>query len=354
MKIAFLNDTHRGVKNGSEVLSHNLNRFYDEVFFPYLLENKIDTVVHLGDYFDARRNVSYKTIAEDKAGFLDKLVEHGITMHIIPGNHDTYYRNTNEVCSIDQLLTSHPNVNVYMEPVILDFDGLKLGLVPWINTENQERMTKFIETASADMLGGHFDIMGFEMQPGMYSEHGFDREVFSKYEAVFSGHYHTKSLSGNIHYFGSQVEFYWSDAHDNKYFHVLDTKTREITPVRNPITLYQKYTYDDRDTDYSNYDVSAAAGKFVKIVVANKTDPFTFDRFVDRITNQGVLDLKITEDMSAYSGLNVDNEELSNIESTADLLGEYIESVDTDLDRGKLKGIMHELYVEAINMGDTE
>ena len=40
--------------------------------------------------------------------------------------------------------------------------------------------------------------------------------------------------------------------------------------------------------------------KFVKIVVVEKTDSFTFDRFVDRVQNQDVLDLKISENFNEF------------------------------------------------------
>ena len=47
MKFAVLNDTHAGVRNDSV---HFMSmKFYEEVF-PYLLENDIKHIVHLGDY----------------------------------------------------------------------------------------------------------------------------------------------------------------------------------------------------------------------------------------------------------------------------------------------------------------
>ena len=41
------------------------------------------------------------------------------------------------------------------------------------------------------------------------------------------------------------MEFTWSDYGDDKHFHILDTDTREITPVRNPLTIHKKVFYDD-------------------------------------------------------------------------------------------------------------
>ena len=49
MKIALLNDTHFGVRNDSMIFDDFLHKFYEEVFFPYLDEHNIKTLIHLGD-----------------------------------------------------------------------------------------------------------------------------------------------------------------------------------------------------------------------------------------------------------------------------------------------------------------
>ena len=72
-------------------------KFYRDVFFPYLLENKIDTILHLGDYYDNRKTINFKALHHNRKIFLDKLREYGMTMDIILGNHDTYFKNTNEL-----------------------------------------------------------------------------------------------------------------------------------------------------------------------------------------------------------------------------------------------------------------
>ena len=56
MKIALLNDTHFGCRNDSPHFVQYQSRFYDEVFFPYLKEHNIKTLIHLGDVVD-RRNL---------------------------------------------------------------------------------------------------------------------------------------------------------------------------------------------------------------------------------------------------------------------------------------------------------
>ena len=111
MKIALLNDTHFGCRNDSPAFINYQNRFYDELFFPYLIENKIDTLIHLGDVVDRRKFINFNTAHNFQKKFWKRLWDLKIDTHIILGNHDTYYKNTNKVNSIQQLCTSFDGVN---------------------------------------------------------------------------------------------------------------------------------------------------------------------------------------------------------------------------------------------------
>ena len=143
------------------------------------------------------------------------------------------------------------------------------------------------------------------------------------------------------------MEFFWSDAGDDKFFHILNTDTRELTPVRNPLTLYERIYYDDTQTDYTTKDVSHLDGKFVKVVVTNKTDTFTFDRFLDRIQQRDILDLKIQENFESLLGDNVSDEGLE-VEDTQELLRGYVDNiVDTTLDKERLKKELIDLMIES-------
>jgi len=146
------------------------------------------------------------------------------------------------------------------------------------------------------------------------------------------------------------MEFTWADANDPKYFHVIDTETREVEAVRCPITMFEKIYYDDRKMNYfEEYDVSKLEGKFVKVVVTNKTDPFTFDRFIDRIQQVDHHDLKIAENFDEFIGENVDVDENVSVEDTTTLLDSYVDNTETDLEKDRLKELMRSVYVEAMN-----
>ena len=348
MKFAILNDTHACIRNASDIFMNYQERFYTEVFFPYLLENDIKHIVHLGDYFDNRKFVNIKALNHHRYVFLKKLRDYGITMDLIPGNHDVYYKNTNNVNSIKELLGHYMNeINIIMEPRVMDYDGMKMALIPWINETNEPEVLEFIKNCKADIVGAHLELQGFEVYKGINCPHGMDGNIFSKFERVLSGHFHTKSEQGNITYLGSQMEFFWNDAGDAKYFHIFDTNTRELTPVRNPITLFEKIYYDDTsDTDYETCDLDFLNEKFVKVIVVNKSDPYMFERFIDRINNRKILELKIAENFSEFMGENVQDESI-DLEDTETLLDTYIDAVETELDKTRIKTEVRDLMHEA-------
>lgn len=347
MKLAILNDTHCGIRNSSEIFTKNAEQFYEEVFFPYMIEHDIKQIVHLGDYYDHRKFINFKALSANRKHFLQRLRDLGISMDIIPGNHDTFYKNTNELNSLKELLGHYMNeVHIVMEPTVMNYGSLKLGLIPWICQDNYEKSLDFIAKCDADMIGAHLELSGFEVMRGMKHQGGMDRSLFKRFELVMSGHFHVGSHQDNVKYLGSQMEFFWSDAHDPKFFHVLDTETRELTAVRNPITLFEKIVYDDEKMDYNSYETTHLTSKFVKIVVKNKTDLFTFDRFVDRVLNASPHELKIQENFEEFMGENVEDESVS-LEDTQTLLDTYVDNVETDLDKDTIKVQMRDLMKEA-------
>ena len=104
MKIALITDTHFGARNDNLAFNEYFYKFWENTFFPYLDEHKIDTIIHLGDLMDRRKFVSYKIAKDLRERFILPIASRGIKMHIMAGNHDTYYKNTNEINSLYELL----------------------------------------------------------------------------------------------------------------------------------------------------------------------------------------------------------------------------------------------------------
>jgi DNA repair exonuclease SbcCD nuclease subunit len=355
MKIAVLTDTHAGIKTGSDIFLDYAERFYSEVFFPYCLKHNIKKILHLGDYFDHRRYINYKVLNRNRAMFIDKLYEYDMHMDIIPGNHDVFFKNTNNLCSLNEVLGKYSEVvTVHMEPTVVSYGSLDIALLPWINAENYAASIRFIESAPAAWLGSHLELSGFEMMKGApATSHGMDASLFGRYETVMSGHYHTKSQRDNIHYLGVAFEHTWADCNDPKYWHVIDTETRELQPIRNDLCIFKKLVYDDTPYDapvdaINRMDFTSVTGSFVKVIVAAKKDPFAFDKYIDRISAQDPFELKIVENFAEYNSENVLDEEI-NVSDTGTLLNTYVDAVETELDKDRIKTKLQELYIEAQN-----
>ena len=349
MKIALITDTHFGARNDNLNFNDYFYKFYEGVFFPYLLENDIKHCIHLGDVLDRRKFVSYRIAKDFRERFILPFEQLDIQLHALVGNHDIYYKNTNDVNSLRELLDSrYKNIHTYAEATEVTFDGLKILLMPWINSQNTIYSFGMINDTDAPVMMAHLDINGFAMNKSeIVSEHGYDREEFRKFDTVFSGHFHTKSDDGHIYYLGTPYQIYSNDWNDPKGFHIFDTETRELERIVNPFTIFEKIYYDDTKEDYSIHNVTKYKEKYVKLIVINKKDLYKYDQFVDRLLKADCHEVKIVEDFSDLDASTVSDDIVENTEDTMSLLGKYIDELNVDLDKNKLKSMMKTLYVEA-------
>ena len=347
MKIALINDTHWGARNDSPAFIDYFNRFYDEVFFPYLQENNIKTVIHLGDVVDRRKFINHNTAHNFKLKFWNRIDELNLDTHVIIGNHDTYYKNTNEINALQNLNISK-NAKVYTSSQTINFDGLDILFIPWICDTNKEDTLYHIDNTTAQIVMGHLEIKGFEMHKGHLNEQGLEKDLFKRFEKVLSGHFHKKSDDGHIYYLGCPYQIMWSDYNCPKGFHIFDTQTRELTRIPNPLIMFKKFVYNDKGEDYSKKDLSEYENTFVKLFISNKTDTDMFDKLLDRFHNEiNAYEINVIEDNTSDMSASVREDILEQGEDTLTFLGNYIDQIDTTLDKSKLKTFAKELYVEA-------
>jgi DNA repair exonuclease SbcCD nuclease subunit len=346
MKIALITDTHFGARSDSLPFDAFFKRFYDEIFFPTLEQQNIRTVIHLGDVFDRRKYINFNILKNCREYFFDRLGDRSVYM--LAGNHDTYFKNTNDVNSPDLLLDSYDNIQVIDRPQNITVGNTSILMMPWICSDNYGECMEAIRSSTAPVLFGHLELAGFVMHKGQQSEGGMDPKIFDKFDLVCSGHFHHRSRSKNIQYLGNPYELTWNDYDDPRGFHIFDTETLELTFVENPFKMFVRYVYDDGTMDPDGIDCGIFADKNVKLVVVNKTDFYKFDMFVDRLYKQNLLELKIIEDFSEFEADALDDDNI-DIEDTMSLLNSFVDSTDTDADKQRIKTLMRELYVEAQN-----
>ncbi len=340
MRIGLISDTHFGSRKGSKHLHDYFEKFYDDVFFPTLEAEGIDTVVHMGDAFDSRKSIDYQSLEWSKRVVFERLKNYNV--HMIIGNHDCYYKNTNNVNSPELLLQTYNNIKTYSEVSEIELDKLKVLFIPWINAENFENTVKSIKESKSKIVLGHLELNGFRAHRGHVMEDGMDCKLFDKFEKVFSGHYHTRSDNGKIFYLGNPYEMFWNDVNDTRGFHIFDTETLTHTPINNPYKLFYNIYYED--TNNKLFNATEYENKIVKVIVRKKSKQRDFEKFIDKLYSVGVYDLKIIENFEIQESEEFDIDEEEN---TLSILNRYIDESEFNLDKNIIKGIFQDLYSQA-------
>ena len=340
MKIAIITDTHYGARKGSKHLHDYFEKFYDDVFFPTLEEQGITTVVHMGDAFDSRKSIDYQSLEWSKRVVFERLKNYDV--HMIVGNHDCYYKNTNNVNSPELLLQTYNNIKTYNKVTEVFLDKTKVLFIPWINAENFEDTVKVVKTTDSICAMGHLELNGFRAHRGHVMEDGMACDLFDKFDKVFSGHYHTRSDNGKIFYLGNPYEMFCNDVNDTRGFHIFDTDTLTHTPVNNPYKLFYNIYYED--TNHKLFNATEYENKIVKVIVRKKTKPKDFEKFIDKLYSIGVQDLKIIENFDIQEN---EDFEIGEEENTLSILSRYIDESETQYDKNIIKNIFQELYKQA-------
>jgi len=356
MKVAIITDQHFGARNDSSQFLDFYEKFYSETFFPTLDKNNITTLLVLGDTFDRRKYINFNTLKKSKEIFFDELKKRDIECYMLVGNHDTSFKNTNDVNSVDLVLREYDNINIIDSPqtIHLNYENEShdVCMIPWICAENYDRSMEEMKNTSAKFCMGHFEIEGFAMYRGMPSTEGLPQDLFRKFAMSFSGHYHHKSNKNGIYYLGNPYQLTWSDYGDERGFHLFDLDTQDLEFIKNPNEMFFRVMYDDKEEsmiEINNKDLSKYTNTYVKVVVVNKTNPFLFDKFLNNLYNVNPIDVTINEDFTDLTE-GVEDDMVNQAEDTLTILNKFVDTIqEENIDTNKLKNIMKELYVEALN-----
>ena len=354
-------DLHYGVRNDLRAFFEHQEKFNKDMF-DIIRDLDIKHIFHTGDLFDRRKYLNFSTLKKTKETFLDPMAElckeGDRKFYLVPGNHDTYFRNTLEINSLELTLQEY-DFNLFMKPTEVTVGDKTILMLPWICDENHTETLKAIADTKAQYCFGHLELAGFEMQKGNVSLVGDDPALFEKFDMVLTGHFHHRSHRGNINYIGSAYEFTWADYNDPKGCVILDLDNGEIDYVNNPYKIFHVYDYNDeiasadieRNIDENIF--AKYANCFVKIRVHKKTNIYLFDKLVDKIQSNNPAKLNIIE-MSNL--LNMENIEMDidQVEDTPTLIRRYVESLNIESKTDPVKSLMASLYQEAITLENVE
>lgn len=204
-KIVAFTDIHWGARGGAETHTADCNNF-TEWMIQRGKEFGATTCVFLGDWHHDRSKIGVNTL-NHSVNAMRRIAENFDHTYVIMGNHDLFYRDKRDIASacfgelIDKLtIVQHPLVigDTRFQPWMVGDD--------WKDVENWQERYVF----------GHFEIPGFMMNALVECpDHGtISKTHFKNQEYVFSGHFHKRQRSGNIHYVGNAFPHNYSDAWD--------------------------------------------------------------------------------------------------------------------------------------------
>jgi DNA repair exonuclease SbcCD nuclease subunit len=297
---------------------------------------------------DRRKFVNFSTLNAVRKGFVQELHDHGLQMHCILGNHDIFFKNRSDVNSLRELF--YDAFTVYEKPTVVQFDSMKIALLPWINKENEAESMEFVKSCDAEVLCGHLELDGFQVMRNSTFQGGMKSDPFARFKAVYTGHFHTRHSKDNIHYLGCPYQITMSDYGEKKGFHILDTESGKLEFVVNPYAIFTKITYDDSEleqTEMLTVPEEKVRGHFVRVVVEKKTKPYLFEKFVDSLYAAQPEGVTIIDNAMVDTNESTDTVDLT--EDTLATINKEIDSMESLGNAQSLKDLIRELYAESLN-----
>lgn len=330
--VACFTDLHAGLK--SHERRHNDDcEDYIRWFIEEAKKRDCETCIFLGDFHHHRSTINVSTLNYTVSimRMLDAAFE---KVYMITGNHDLFYREKRE---INSLVMGEEFKNI----VIVD-EQLTEGDVtisPWlVGNEWKE-----IEKCKSKYMFGHFEIPGFYLNAKVeMADHGeIQRAHFKNQDYVFSGHFHKRQSSNNIHYIGNPFAHNFSDAWDNdrgamflswggtpEYVNWLDGPKYITCTLSELLSNTEAYllpkTYAKVTLDI---DVTYEEANFLRDTLSNSYD---------------IRDFKLIESRESLEELDFSGE--INFQTIDEIVAEQLMALDTNaFDKNKLLSIYNGL-----------
>lgn len=354
MKTALITDIHFCIRNGSPYYAERYRLFFENIFFPYIDKHNIKTILCLGDTFEDRKNLNILGLKAAREMFFDEALKRDIKIISILGNHDLFFRNTNEVNSMDIIESSYKNVYIVNEYEEFKFGNKIFGMMSWVNNENLDRNLERIKsTSNADFLLMHAEIVGFEMTKGNVADKGFEQSLFGRFELVLSGHFHIKNKIGHIYYIGNPFQTNWDDYNSDRGFHVYDHDTNTFEFIKNTYENFDVIIYDDA-VNISTFNFDKYKDQKIKVLVNNVAGlkQASYLTFLENL-NTKVFEYTVVE-INDESALIEDSTTALNMKSNTEMIKEYVNGLTMeDTEKSEVINIMLDLYNEAINLRES-
>jgi DNA repair exonuclease SbcCD nuclease subunit len=366
-KIALVSDIHFGISNFSVSMFEEQMNFFEQQFFPYIIQNEIKNVIFSGDFFHSREKIDWLILDEIKDRFFAWFDSNDVFLHMLVGNHDTYYKDKISQNSLTKTTREYRNIIVYDKQEVKIIEKYTIGFVPWIVDTNKEVFPK-----KCDILIGHLELKDFPMIKGITGKTGYSHTKFKEYKYVFSGHYHINFQRDNVIMIGTPYQLTWNDFNTQKGFYVLDDNFGKRFIENNTNPKFIKIWYDNGDLTVDGLSESKPISKeesldiakhnYVRIYVKKSDNPLALETYQASISSISCNDYKIsvvqTQDVVEDFDSSSFDEKFIEEESTLELIIACIQGMtfEPGIDKTLLVDCAIEEYKnandEAFNMED--
>ncbi len=320
-----ITDTHLGLYKSSEIYHNVVKNLFKEVIDTCVREN-IDTIIHLGDWFDERKYINTLTLnaSSEIEDMLGK-----INLVIVAGNHDTYYKNQIIPTSL-KVFKNCKNITVLDYPCMLgDFT-----VIPW-----KMDLPELLEKGGKWLLG-HFEVNDISLS-AKYTTKKFEREIsdFKRFEKVFSGHFHTPIIKENITYLGAPYQQDFGDSGGTRGYYIFeDGKLNFIL-----FTNYPKFVIIDTETKINSEMIK---GNIVKLKFLKDYGMTENTKIIENVQSYEPLEfysdfagISVTQDIVIEDG------EPTEVRDNKDIFFEYIDKTEiaSHLNKEMMKKIVSSL-----------
>jgi calcineurin-like phosphoesterase family protein len=363
-KIFLIGDTHIGLGYPNSVDKwFKIHQQYFSDFLIPLLKKEVspgDIIVHLGDLFD-NRNIIPINLLNYGIDIVEEISQIA-PLHIIVGNHDLWSKSASEINSV-RPLKYIPNVKTYSKSEILEFNGLKILMMPYIE-KRLEQINLINQNKDCDYLFCHSDLNGCKMHLTSVAHKNSDKidiEEFNSFSKVRSGHIHLVQQNKQFTFVGSVFQMDRNDYGDQKGIFVIDTTdgTEQFFP-NNVSPVFKKVRVvgeDDVETleklkDSKDYiDIAISNSLLInnrklrrKLEIILEKSNFASVEYIDDITRE----LVDGEEVNESQDIDEENLDISINLDYEDYIKEYI--LKQTYDNKKFKSGMINEFDEIIRI----
>jgi DNA repair exonuclease SbcCD nuclease subunit len=325
-------DTHLGIHKSSDVWHQSTIKLFETIVDECHRRN-IDTIIHLGDWFDDRKFLNIKTFSI--SDFISDMLKE-FNVYILVGNHDAYYKTNISTTSLG-IFKEHKNITIIDTVRKID-DFL---VVPW------NSLTEDILEKGGKYLLGHLEINTFYTSNTYeFNQSAFEPSHFKNFDLVISGHFHIPSKKNNIIYLGSPFHMSFNDVNSNRGFYIFEDEKLEFLEF----TEYPRFVIIDTENEIKQDQIK---GNIVKVKFRKDYGTNENNKIIENIQLLEPLQLHI--DFSNISliennnsSLSIDETENIKLKDHKTIFYDYIDKVNqpNNLKKQTIKKMIESILLE--------